>query len=30
VKRLLLNLLLLSPAVLIVGFVVLMLAAYLE
>jgi hypothetical protein len=30
VKRLLLNLLLLSPAVLIVGFMVLMLAAHLE
>jgi hypothetical protein len=30
VKRLLLNLLLLSPAVLIVGFMVLMFAAYLE
>jgi hypothetical protein len=30
VKRLLLNLLLLSPAVLIVGFMVLMFVAYLE
>jgi hypothetical protein len=30
VKRLLLNLLLLSPAILVVGFMVLMFAAYLE